>query len=411
MNAHYGDLNAAGSYFVMALFVAIGLTMRRRGLPWLTSVVLVGCAVWVTGSRMAVISGMLAMMLPAGARAWRMGRGGVRRTTVAAAILVLALLAVVAAFAIPERGNQQSAGTAAHVRWELGRTSLRMTAANPMFGVGIGRFYSRSGEFSSPELLESFPPAIHENAHNNFLQILAELGIVGFAVVMWLLWSVARAAHRLLRADLHDPLRWGLVTGLLAFVLSWLGGHPLLIDEPAFAFWMLLGTVAGWGTSRTLSGDGTAAASVTTDRLRLRGWVLPAAMLVIAVSVPVRADRQKADFNLEHRGVGLSTWRDAIDGVRYRLAGATSSVFLPADAQMVVVPLRASGPLSELRTELHFDGRPADVVTVRSDRWLYLRLELPRDRNAPRFRRLDLHVTNGPPGEQEVLMIGKVEPK
>jgi O-antigen ligase len=401
VNVHYGDLNAAGSYFVMALFAAIGLTMRRKGLPWLISVLLIGCSVWMTGSRMAVMAGMLAMVLPAGGRAWRIRRGGVRNTTLAAATLLLALLAAVAAYAIPERGNQRSAVTAAHVRWELARTSLRMTASNPSFGVGIGRFYSRSGEFSSPELLESFPPAIHENAHNNFLQILAELGVVGFAVVMWLLWSAARYGRRLLSADLHEPLRWSLVTGLLAFVLSWLGGHPLLINEPAFAFWLLLGTVAGWGASL----------ESPRGRVRLRAWVVPAATLFIAVSVPVRADRQKADFNLEHRGVGLSTWHDAIDGVRYRLAGSTSSVFLPTDAQMVVLPLRAAGTAADVRLELRLDGRPADIVIVPSDRWHYLRLALPRDRDAPRFRRLDLQVANPPPGEGSVLMIGKVEPK
>ncbi len=43
VNVHYGDLNAAGSYFVMVLFVAIGLSMRRKGLPWLVSVLLIGC--------------------------------------------------------------------------------------------------------------------------------------------------------------------------------------------------------------------------------------------------------------------------------------------------------------------------------------------------------------------------------
>ena len=134
-------------------------------------------------------------------------------------------------------------------------------------------------------------------------------------------------------------------------------------------------------------------------------------MLAIAASVPVRADRQKADFNLEHRGVGLSTWHDAIDGVRYRLAGPASSVFLPAEAQMVVVPLRAAGTVSNLRLELKLDGRPADIVTIPSDRWHYLRLALPKDRNAPRFRRLDLQVAGAPPGDESVLMIGKVEPK
>ena len=224
VNVHYGDLNAAGSYFVMALFVAIGLTIRAKGLPWLISVLLIGCSVWVAGSRMAVMAGTLAMVLPAGARTWRMRRGSVRGTTLAAAALLLALLAAVAAYAIPERGNQRSAATAAQVRWELARTSVRMTAANPAFGIGIGRFYSRSGEFSSPELLATFPPAVHENAHNNFLQILAELGIVGFGVLMWLLWSAARYGRRLLGADLHDSLAVGShdgTPGLRALVAGW----------------------------------------------------------------------------------------------------------------------------------------------------------------------------------------------
>ena len=401
VNVHYGDLNAAGSYFVMALFAAVGLAMRPKGLPWLVTVLLIGCSVWMTGSRMAVMAGMLAMLLPAMSRAWRMRRGGVRSTTLASAALLVALLAAVAAYAIPERGNQRSAVTAAHVRWELARTSIRMTASNPSFGVGVGRFYSRSGEFSSPELLESFPPAIHENAHNNFLQILAELGVVGFAVFLWLLYGAARYLRRLLAADPHDPLRWSVGTGLLAFALSWLGGHPLLIDEPAFAFWMILGAVSGWGASLDAVPVG----------LRLRPWVVPVVILLIVASVPARADRQKADFNLEHRGVGLSAWHDAIEGVRYRLAGTASSVFLPADAQMVVVPLRAISAVSSIRLELRLDGRPADIVIVPSDRWHYLRLALPQDRNGPRFRRLDLQVADTPSGDQDVLMIGKVEPK
>jgi len=401
LNVHYGDLNAAGSYFVMVFFVAIGLAMRPKGLPWLLSVLLTGCSVWIAGSRMAVMAGLLAMVLPVGGRAWRLRRGNVRNTVLATAMVLLALIAGAAAYAIPERGNQRSAITAAQVRWELVRTSLRMTAPNPSFGVGIGRFYSRSGEFSSPELLQSFPPAIHENAHNNFLQILAELGVVGFAVVMWLLWSAARYGRRLLGADLHEPLRWSLMTGLLAFVLSWLGSHPLLINEPAFAFWLLLGTVAGWGASL----------ESPRDSVRVPVWVVPAAVLLIAVSVPVRADRQKADFNLEHRGVGLSAWHEAIDGVRYRLAGLSSSVFLPADAQMVVVPLRATGMATDVTLELRLDGRPADVVIVPSNRWHYLRLTLPREREAPRFRRLDLHVADPLTRDGDVLMIGKVEPK
>ena len=183
----------------MVLFVAIGLTIQEEA-----AVADLGVADrmlgLVAGSRMAVIAACSPWYCPAGARTWHMRRRG--RVRARRWRLPRCWAFPAAAYAIPERGNQRSAATAAQVRWELARTSVRMTAANPAFGIGIGRFYSRSGEFSSPELLATFPPAVHENAHNNFLQILAELGIVGFGVLRWLLWSAAGYGRQLLGADL-----------------------------------------------------------------------------------------------------------------------------------------------------------------------------------------------------------------
>ena len=191
------------------------------------------------------------MIVPAGVFALRISGAGPRRMTAVAAAVMLVLVAVGMVRYLPTRRHQIEPSTALEVRWELARTSFRMLAADPMFGVGIGRYYSRSGEFSSPRLLTIFPPAIHENAHNNFLQILAELGVVGLGAVIWLMIVAARACGRLVRADPRDPLRWGIAIGLLAFVISWLGGHPLLIDEPAFAFWLLLGTTCGWAPAES----------------------------------------------------------------------------------------------------------------------------------------------------------------
>ena len=67
-----------------------------------------------------------------------------------------------------------------------------MIASRPAFGIGLGEFYQRSGEFATPELIAKFPVAVHENAHNNFLQIAAELGLIGGVVFVWLV--AARAA-------------------------------------------------------------------------------------------------------------------------------------------------------------------------------------------------------------------------
>ena len=240
--------------------------------------------------------------------------GRVRSSTLAAAAL-LALFAAVAAYAIPERGNQRSAATAAQVRWELARTSVRMTAANPAFGIGIGR-YSRSGEFSSPELLATFSGRPRKRAQ----QLPADSRRTGHrrirrpdvaAVVCH------RYGRQLLGADLRDSLRWGLMTGLLAFALV-AGWASAAHRRARGRVWLLLGAAAGWGASLE-----------PAERPRLRPWVVTAAVIAIAVSIPVRVDRQKADFNLEHRGVGLSAWHDAVDGVRYRVWALAAFFCLP----------------------------------------------------------------------------------
>ncbi|HEY7500959.1 MAG TPA: O-antigen ligase family protein [Vicinamibacterales bacterium] len=398
LNVHYADVNAAGSYFVLTLFAALGLALAPKGRAWLISIVLIGSSIWVAGSRLAMMTGLLAILLPTGARVMRIRRGSVRGTTLAVAALVLALLAAGGAYLIPERGNQQSAITAVHVRWELAQTSVRMAASAPMFGVGIGRYYSRSGEFSSPQLLRLFPPAVHENAHNNFLQILGELGLVGLIALVWLLGAAAWLAVRLLRANIHDPVRWGLVTGLFAFVLSWLGSHPLLIDEPATTFWLVLGIVCGWGLT-------IAPAKASTRPAAIVGALVVAAV----VSIPLRVVQQRADFDLQHRGVGLSAWQEAVEGVRYRFAGETSSVFIPSEAQTITMPVRSVHGISDVRLHLTLDGRPADIVNVPADRWQVIRLHLPQDRHAPRFRRLELRVENAPSNTGSILMLGKVE--
>lgn len=400
-NISYGDVNAAGSYFVLTLFAAAGLALARGRRAWILAAFVIASSVWITSSRTAMIVAALALLVPAAAFATRIRAVTARRAAIGGSAVALALAAGAAAYAIPQRGNQQSVLAATRVRMEMAATSFRMTASSPVFGVGVGRYYSRSGEFSSPELLQLFPPAVHENAHNNFLQLLAELGIVGLAAVVWLLWSCARLSASLLAADLRDPVRWGLVTGLVSFVLSWLGGHPLLLDEPALTFWLLLGVACGWAAQH-LPFPSPRHASAT--------WVAGILTLFVAASVPVQVLQQRAAFDLEHRGIGLSPWQTALDGIRYRLAASQSSVFVPASAQMVIIPLRSVAVAPEVKVELRLDDRPADVVTVVSDRWHYLRLQLAGAGGGPRFRRLDLRVTPDS-GDASVLMIGKVEPR
>jgi hypothetical protein len=396
---HFRDINAAGSFFVMALFPALGLAWRPGHRKWIVAAAVIAIALWVTGSRAALGAGVLAALALGAHRLLRRNTARAR-----GAVLTIGLLALVTAGAVayflPQRPDHVAASVAFRVRWELARTSLRMVATHPIFGVGVGEYYDLSGAFSSPELLALFPAGVHENAHNNLLQIVAELGIVGFAAFGWLLVVAGRQASALLHRRTLESVGWGIVGGLLAFLVTCLGGHPLLIDELAFSFWLLLGVAAGTGTP--LSSE---------SKTRRAGSFATLMVIAILLVIPLRTRQQMAVLNMEHAGFGLSAWQPDIDGVRYRFSTGRSTVFLPPDARAVTVPLRPVEQGRALRLELKLDGRPADAVNLPPDRWYELRLILPQAPQQDRFRRLDLEVAGADTSGQNLLMVGKVEPR
>ncbi len=294
--------------------------------------------------------------------------------------------------------NDTPVERALELRKEFALTAVRMVASRPFFGVGIGDYRIASGEFTSERLRAGYP---NENAHNNFLQILAEVGSIGFAVFAVLLIMSARRTDRLLSAE-PSAVPAGVAAGVLAFLLTCVAGHPWLIDEPALVFWLLLGTAAGWGSGSSANGGWKATAS-----MRRVAFVL---LLVVAASIPLRARREFGGANLEHQGIGLSRWMVDADGARYRTAGATSTLFVPANASVITVPLRALSPQSALEVQMYLDGRHVNSVRVPSDQWRVVQVAILQRKDGRRFRALELKVVTEPRPGSALLMIGKVAP-
>lgn len=388
-NVRYDDFNAAGSYFAMAAFVAAALAFRARGpgrVAWAVSAITIAVALWLTSSRIAVLAGLIAP--GAVLLVLELSRGRTRAlraaAVTAAGIMVLVLIAVL----LPQRGNQKSPLLSADVRVGLLQTGGRMIASRPVFGIGLGEFYQRTAEFSTPDLLAKFPAVARgENAHNNFMQVAAELGVAGgllfLVLVLAALGTIARRV-----STLPDIL---MLAGLGAFVLTWLGGHPLLIPEPGYAFWTLLGAATG------------SAAATNGTRPRLR-WIVPIGLVVIALTLPWRLRATTEDANLEHLGVGVSKWQAAPDGTRYREASGPATVFVPAGAfALSVYPVTND----TVRLELKLDGRVADVVTLAPRQWNTLRLPGRTEATRARYGALDLRVVDH---NQTAIWITKVQP-
>jgi O-antigen ligase len=255
ISAAFPDPNAAGSYLAMCLLTAVGAAIassvggagsdrdtpgRLTGLLSLAAIPAMATGLWLTGSRAALLAVVpaSALLIPLVLRAPRRLRG------VGAGLVVL--LALLSLPLLPGRFNPpevtgRSLPLTVGFRTEMTRMAFRMIAAQPVFGVGVGRFHASSGQYFTPEFRVAVP---RENAHNNFLQVLGELGIVGFVPFVWALWAVARAVGRSSRAGTLPAPGLGGAAGLAAFVLTWLTGHPLLIFEVATAFWLVLGAVA-----------------------------------------------------------------------------------------------------------------------------------------------------------------------
>ncbi len=123
-------------------------------------------------------------------------------------------------------------------RLVLWQGALRLVAAHPLLGVGIGNFAAQYPHYMLPEAWRE-PNLLHP--HNLLLEFWSALGIMGVIALVWLLVAFGRAALRLYR-HLDDPALRALVLGLLASLAASLA-HGLVdagyfLADLAF-LWML----------------------------------------------------------------------------------------------------------------------------------------------------------------------------
>lgn len=391
---HVGDVNAAGSHFVLAIFIVLGLAFASRTwlarTGWLLLAVPVFAGLWLSGSRTAVMAGAVAaftsgvlLVVKRRVVAW----------TVIAATVVAGAAAGFATIELPEVITDkdvltQNAAPYGEVGVRTGmatrawflQTSYRMWRDSPVFGVGIGYYAARSREFM-PEPLKQLYSS--ENAHNYFAQVAAELGLVGFAAFAWLLWAAFRTSGARAPRPPTTMLAAGVGTALGAYLLTCLAGHPLLVQQAAYAFWITLGVYVV-GFSDTPQG-------VPSQKLR-RGWIL-LVVVVLVVGLPFRAVSARRDIDLSSVRYGFSLRHtDPETGDRFRLAGPRSTVFVPVGTSFVVLSMSPETEDSAAIVELRLDGKLANRLKLDGRSWRETRLLMPQGSDGRRFRRLDIIV-------------------
>ena len=244
-------------------------------------------------------------------------------------------------------------------------TALRMFASAPVFGVGVDQYYLQSERFAPEALLSSYRRV---PAHNPFLQHAAELGIIGVAPFTWIIGAALWTCVATVRRGRHDAYLLGALAGLTAFVItSFSSGHPLLLEVTAYPFWIALGLAAG---RATLLQPDAARAPAARPRWDLAPRAIAAAVLLVAVSIPLRVAAQNRGIDFSEVTYGLHH-REDNGRYGYRWTSGHATLFIDGDARDVELPLLA--PLIERTGPMHVDillnGRLANQVDLSTPDW------------------------------------------
>ncbi|MFW2388174.1 MAG: O-antigen ligase family protein [Polyangiales bacterium] len=180
------------------LFAELGLgSSGFQRLGWFALLAVLVAGIFATVSR----GGALGLMAALAFTFYDRGALSVRlilAPTLAAAVLVMLLVAGV---------NERSSGAfqagqldeSAQGRLDMWASGIRMTAYNPLFGVGFGQFPDNYHSYARNPV--NWEP---RDAHNSFIKAAAETGVVGFIPFMALIFLTLRLAYRARKADVPE---------------------------------------------------------------------------------------------------------------------------------------------------------------------------------------------------------------
>jgi len=126
-------------------------------------------------------------------------------------------------------------------RIEVWKRGLKLMLKNPIFGIGINGFVTAEG------LSHQGIGGKWSTAHNSFIQIGAELGIVGLFLFCYLIWSSLRGINKIIKDVNHKNEDKNNLFGLIALRCSWIGyiiGGFFLSAAYAPVFFFLAGISA-----------------------------------------------------------------------------------------------------------------------------------------------------------------------
>jgi len=233
--------NAATLMMILLFFVEKRLFAAARHTAWVTS------GVFAAGGLSLLLSLTRSCWIgfTAGSAflTWRALREGKVRPLRVVQLAAAAFVCVVIAWGPVHDRLGSNHRAAWEERWKLNYIDLEMIKAHPIVGVGLNNAYDSLKRYVPSSFSDSDWVYL---AHNQFLHITAETGIVGLLSFLWILCLVLRRLNA--SRGTRDPLLKDTVTVMFAVIGSLIWGMQLDFYSGMQMYvllWFMLGAAVG----------------------------------------------------------------------------------------------------------------------------------------------------------------------
>lgn len=275
----FGWPNLFAGFLLLTLPMSLGLAYsekRESRAAWLAVSGLLGTCLVLTLSMGAWIAAVISII----AIAWLARpnkRGANPLHFVAIAALLLAMIWV--GSLIAARRARPYINSSTHSRAVYVQGSANIIRRYPLQGTGIGTFGISYRALMPREDSEGQHSAIH--AHNTFLQVASELGLIGLALFVWMLRPMLAFVVSAAREMKRRPLLFGVASGVLAFFVHSVLEQTFYEGATAPFWWIAVGILTGGFSSQRANSN---KATIRSPRIDLR---MPALLFTAALSIVV----------------------------------------------------------------------------------------------------------------------------
>jgi len=205
--------NILGGYLAMVLIIA--LSYRRK--IWI--ILPIFTALLLTKSLGALISLFIGLTL----YFYLEGRLDKKKIIFLFAVLFIIFL-VFASRVITQRQHTQPIFSTV-MRLNYWRDTIRIIKSHPLTGVGPGNFNLITSRY----------------AHNSYLQIWAEMGILGIISILWLAIASIKASLKNLKIENIKTVTAALISANIVFLSHNLLDFTFFLPEVSYLWWIILG--------------------------------------------------------------------------------------------------------------------------------------------------------------------------